>query len=646
MNALFPLLLNMFLSGSWFIKWNVCLLVSGLCLGFTALSAQQDTTTVLDEIQVTAQRINLSGIGKHSDVIDSQALNIRQYNSLSGVLSIQTPLYVRSYGSGTLATLGIRGGSAAHTQLLWNGIPLRNPMIGLVDLALIPSFFTDEVAVHYGGHGAAFGSGAIGGLISFANSTLTEDDQLSLNLSAGSWGFWLGEGTFNYGFKKLRFSTRLFGQTAENNYRYKLDDDLPERNQVHNEIKNAGLLQEMHWNIKEREHLTARLWYQETDRQIPPLSTQTTSKSAQQDDNLRMSVQWSRQGEKVTWQLKSAWMDERIDYQDTLIELYTHNEFRTWLAEAETSFRLAPSINFTGGLYTEAVKANSANYDTNTLRYQHAGFMSIAFIHDDWVWRYQMREEVTDDQWSPLLVDLSTEWSGIRHFTLKTSISRNYRVPTLNDLYWRPGGNPDLIPEEGWTAEAGIHYAAPGKKVGFHSSLTAYARTIDQWIMWMPPVKDVRNYWSPINIAEVHSRGMEARANVKITEKNWSFDFNAGLDLTWSTFGGPLPEFMIEEGDQLFYIPVENLQAGVKILNDHWSGHYYHHWFGSSPGINEMVESGNVGTAGVNYHFSGAKLKWTLYLQADNVWNVPYRLIERRPMPGRSFMGGVRFSFT
>jgi len=614
--------------------------------GSGQLSGQGDSILWLEEVEVTARRINLTDIGKHTDNLDSQVMAMGQFSTISSVLAMHTPLYVRSYGSGTLATLGIRGGSAAHTQLLWNGIPLRNPMLGLVDLALIPSFFTDEVAVHYGGHGAAFGSGAVGGLISLANEKIDAKDNASVHLSAGSWHALLGELKVNYGLEKLRFSTRVFSQIADNNYRYKLDENTPERNQVHNNLENYGLLQEVGWMINEREQLTARLWYQYADRQIPPTSTQTTSKSAQQDESLRMSLQWMRTGEKFSWQCKTAWLDEQIDFQDSLILLFTHNQFRTWLAEAETSVRLAPGISLAGGLYAEFVEAQSVNYDTGTTRQQYAAFTSLGVIKGDWVWRFQMREEVTDNQWSPLLLDLSAEWSGIRHITLKSSISRNYRTPTLNDLHWRPGGNPDLVPEQGWTFEAGVNYNGKGKKSMFTSSLTAYVRTIDQWIMWMPPVKDVRNYWSPINIAEVNSRGFEARGSLDIVAHNWLVNVNAGLDLTWSTFGAPLPDFMISEGDQLFYVPVENALGGLRISNAHWTGFYSHHWFGASTGINEDVKAGNVGTAGLNYNFSHDKLKWTLYLQADNVWNVPYRIIERRPMPGRSFVGGVRFAFS
>ena len=608
-------------------------------------SSQADTSLLLNEIEITAQRIVLTDIGKHTDILDSQTLAMGQYNNLSAQIAMKTPLFVRSYGNGTLATLGIRGGSAAHTQLLWNGIPLRNPMIGLVDLALIPSAFIDEAQIHYGGHGAAFGSGAVGGLISLSNEVISPVNSLSLRYALGSWDTRVAELTTNYGGNKLRLSTRLFSHYAENNYRYRLNENLPEKNQVHHQLEHYGILQEIAWPVNDHQQLSARLWYDVADREIPPTSTQTTSKSSQQDENLRMTLQWNNYGEKFNWQIKTAFLDESIDYQDSLIELYTHNQFKTWIAEAESSLVISPSVNLTGGLYAEDVQANAANYDQGTSRNQYAAFASLRYIMRGWLWRFQMREEVTDGNWSPFLVDLSAEWSVLKQMKVKSSLSRNYRTPTLNDLFWRPGGNPDLKPEQGWTFETGLHYANPGKKPFITSSLTGYTRTIDQWIMWMPPVKDVRNYWSPINISEVHSSGLEARGDIKLLERTWSFSANAGLDLTWSTFGNALPEFMIKEGDQLFYVPVENVLAGIRVAHPHWNGYYLHHWYGSSSGINESVDAGNIGAAGASYIFDGAQITGTLYLQADNIWNVPYRIIERRPMPGRSFTFGIKFTF-
>src|SRR5688572_21200441 len=628
------------------IKVIICLMLLLLWANCILLNAQADTLYDLREIAVTAQRIELTDIGKHSDKLDSQILSIRHHDNLAAILSSHTPLFARSYGLGTLATLGIRGGSAAHTQILWNGIPLRNPMLGLVDLALIPGSFIDEAAIHYGGHGAAFGSGAIGGLISVSNDKVSHSNRISLESNTGSWDNQTGQVRIDYGLKNLRFSSRFFVQNGVNNFKYKLTKDLPDKYQVHHRLQNHGFLQEAGVYLSDRQYVTARFWYQETDRQIPPVSTQNTSKAAQQDQNLRTSLQWNYQGDKFQWQFKTAFLDEIIDYQDTLILLYAHNRFKTWLAEAESSFRINPDIQFTGGIYSEVARGESENYLEPLVRHQTAVFSSVRLAIKKWNWRLQAREEITQGALSPLLLDASFEWSFLQGLVLKSSVSKNYRTPTLNDLNWRPGGNPELLPENGWTYEAGLHFARSYQSHMMIASITGYTRKIENWIMWMPPIKGEKNYWSPLNIATVDSKGIESRIRSKITGRNITIHLNAGLDLTWSTFGTALEEFGIEAGEQLFYVPVENILTGADIDIYNWSIFYDHHWFGNSSGINDMIAAANIGSGGIRYQIKKGRVAGMVYFQADNVWNVPYRIIERRPMPGRSFSIGIKFSFS
>ncbi|MDQ3015299.1 MAG: TonB-dependent receptor plug domain-containing protein [Bacteroidota bacterium] len=619
-------------------------MISGILLIPAMAMSQQDTVIILVPIEVTAERIDLTDIGKHTDKLDSLTLASRHYDNLADMLSRNTPLYVRSYGAGTLATLGIRGGNSTHTQILWNGIPLRNPMLGLLDLALLPASFIDEAAVHYGGHGAAFGSGAVGGLISLANDPIRQNDKINIGVAIGSWGMREGNLRMDYGFKKFRFSSRVFTQAAENNYQYRLSKDAEERHQVHNHVENLGLLQELAWLPSKDQQIISRIWYQYADRQIPPTTTQTTSKAAQQDNNIRASLQWNLQKEKTKWQIKTAWLDERIDYQDTLILLYTTNRFRTWLAEGSVSRHFGQHLHVAGGIYAEIANADSKNYEGYTKRNQNAAFITAGYTLGDWYWRLQFREENTAGDWSPLLFDLAGEYN-LRRFAIKASVSRNYRTPTLNDLNWRPGGNPSLVPEEGLTVEGGIYYKLKNKTHSIDASATAYTRQIDEWIMWMPPVKDGNNFWSPLNIASVRSRGVETRLKGGLEKANWIFEFHSGLDLTWSTFEEPLREFAIDAGEQLFYVPVENLSGGATIRYKKFQVFYQHRWFGSATGINDQIAPSNIGSGGSSIGFEVLRLKGLLYLQVENIWDTPYRIIERRPMPGRSFTGGVKFQF-
>lgn len=67
-----------------------------------------------------------------------------------------------------------------------------------------------------------------------------------------------------------------------------------------------------------------------------------------------------------------------------------------------------------------------------------------------------LREEMSGDKWAPLIpaffIDGLISRKG--NVMVKASVSRNYRFPTLNDLYFLPGGNPDLKNEHGFSYDA------------------------------------------------------------------------------------------------------------------------------------------------------------------------------------------------
>lgn len=72
-----------------------------------------------------------------------------------------------------------------------------------------------------------------------------------------------------------------------------------------------------------------------------------------------------------------------------------------------------------------------------------------------------LREEMFGTEWTPLIpaffVDYQLSKKG--NVIAKASITRNYRFPTLNDLYFMPGGNPKLKNESGFTYEAGLSFS-------------------------------------------------------------------------------------------------------------------------------------------------------------------------------------------
>ena len=126
------------------------------------LISQADTIDI-PEVTVTASRVNGWQPGQDQRSIDSLQLSFLKTENLSEALRRQGGIYVRDYGAGNIATAAVRGTAAGHTAVLWNGLPLQDPMLGLSDLSILPLFLFDEARLALGGGSSLWGSGALGG---------------------------------------------------------------------------------------------------------------------------------------------------------------------------------------------------------------------------------------------------------------------------------------------------------------------------------------------------------------------------------------------------------------------------------------------------------------------------------------------------
>src|ERR1043166_4156577 len=115
----------------------------GIMLLSAATSAQD--TLRLKEVEISSFKTRFAQTGKKEQIIDSSLRQNFLFNGLPEILSVSTPVFIKSYGPGALATTAFRGGSASHTALLWNGINIQNYMLGQNDLSTMPVFLFEEV---------------------------------------------------------------------------------------------------------------------------------------------------------------------------------------------------------------------------------------------------------------------------------------------------------------------------------------------------------------------------------------------------------------------------------------------------------------------------------------------------------------------
>ena len=62
-------------------------------------------------------------------------------------------------------------------------------------------------------------------------------------------------------------------------------------------------------------------------------------------------------------------------------------------------------------------------------------------------------EDIQNDFDSPFLYSMGIEQKFNNNYTLSFNTSKNFRIPTFNDLYWQPGGNINLKPENSYQFE-------------------------------------------------------------------------------------------------------------------------------------------------------------------------------------------------
>lgn len=611
-----------------------------LLLGYSSLKAQmQDTATALPVITIQAFSLRQTLPGESVQPFDSARLHTATHQSLADVLSAQTGIYVKSYGLGSLATLSLRGSSSSQVAITWNGIPIQSPMLGLTDIALLPAFAADAVTLHYGSSGAQWGSGAVGGTLALGSRPPRSGTQLTYNGATGSFGTQNHQARINWSNGRWGTATKWFNGRATNDFSYPLTPQI-RRQQTNAHAAQQGFLQEIYWSPRAPTQWSAHLWRQTNQRQIPPLTTQTRSLAFQNDSVWRAVVQGRFWLKKHIFLTKMAFFDEKINYQDPQIVLVAPTGFRTWVAELEHKWQCNRFVSVQTGGQWSAYSA-FANAYADTVREQRTAlFTNVRWQRGRWQMQASARQEWQDGRAVPLMPAFGWAYRPRTWATWKGKLSRHYRLPTLNERYWQPGGNPDILPERGWSAETGLEIRTDR---GFYASVNAYHRYIHNWVIWA--LQEGQFFFSANNITAVQSRGTEQRLGWQHQRRNWTLDLGAGYDYARSVNQIAVQKPALPAGEQLAYTPVHRAFGHVYA---HWRGvgvQWQSQFTGAVGGFNEDVPAFWVHQARVEYTVRWRGAQGQFFFQTNNIFNHAYQVIERRPMPGRHYMIGVTTQF-
>jgi outer membrane cobalamin receptor len=447
--------------------------------------------------------------------IDSSLL-IPQINAdLSTILAQHSTIFIKSYGNGSLATPSLRGTSASHTHVEWNGISINSPMLGTMDLSQAPVSQFNSIEILYGPASITQAGGAFGGIVNLVTNpdwnnkvnilvTQTPASFLSYNTSLG----------MGLGNQTVQSITKINYGLSANKFHYYDDLTNTTRKLNNAEYSMGGISEEAFFKFSNKYFLNARLWYNENNAKIPSLSG--LNYSSQYDRALRSMIEGKVLWNKSILSCRTALVDQVMRFSDGSTpadSVYKHQVY-SWTNRVKWAYSGIRNLSIKPGIDFNYDWVISDSYDTRKTR-NTIGLFS-EFIYDLYKkvdFTLVIRQDVIDGKFLPLIPGFGI---GYRPFTkidlsFNTNISINHRVPSLNDLYWSPYGNPDLNPETDYAAEVSLTYNLLNQTRSFflEAELTGYYSQMKDLIQWKP-VSGNSSVWRPVNVSEVLARGLEA----------------------------------------------------------------------------------------------------------------------------------------
>ena len=661
-------------------------LVAGAGMAATGQSSERMKS--LREVVVWGNR-PMKDIGVQKTEFDSLALKETVALSMADVLTFNSSVFVKSYGRATLSTVAFRGTSPSHTQVTWNGMRINNPMLGMTDFSTIPSYFIDKASLLHGTSSVNETGGGLGGLVKLA-TVADVDSGLHLQYVQGIGSFKTFDefARITYGSRRWSVSTRVVYSSSPNDYRYVnrdkkvniYDDDKNIIGQYHPTERNRSgsykdfhALQEVSYRISQRDRLGLNLWYVNSNRELPMLTTdygeERDFENRQREQTLRAVINWDHNRRKWKLGLRGGYIHTWMayDYKREVAEgnmasmTRSRSRVNTFYGQAEGEFSPAEKWFFTAGVsaHQHFVRSQDRNIilqdgDKAIVGYDQGRIELSASASAKWQPLERLgvsavvRQEMFGDRVAPVIPALFVDGLVSRrgNVMLKSSVSRNHKFPTLNDLYFLPGGNPDLKNESGWTYDAGASFDIGWSRpfpVSAGGSVTWFDSRIDDWIIWLPTTK---GFFSPRNVKRVHAYGIEGRLNVAFEPiKDWVFDVNGSYSWTPSiNVGEKMSQADRSVGKQLPYVPRHSASLTGRLTWRSWSFLYKWAYYSEryTMSSNDYTITGHL----PQYFMSNVSLEKKLTLKVadlqlklavNNLFDEDYLSVLSRPMPGINF---------
>ena len=609
-----------------------------------SIFAQVGDTTYLQEVRVYGIPVTAYATGSKVE----QLSNGSEVLTASDKLINETAFYFKTYGNNQLSTIALRGTTASQTAVLWNGININSPTLGQTDFSLLPFFLFDELSIRYGSASSLYGSDAIGGSILIGQQAPEFKKKFNATFyqQVGSFGRFGTGLKATYGNQRWEFRTKLFRSVIENDFPYESPAVGYSKNQNHAAVDNYGIDQQVHFEISESQAISMEGMYTYNFREIQPAVTNDNADETLLDRHIRLSLNYQNDSRIGILSVTTGYVSSDQDYTNDIVSR-VESEQVTALISVDKSLNARNNLRY--GFNYSYLSASSENFVSRVSENRYDAFVSFRHVlRQFWLVSANLRQSFYADRYAPFAPSLGTEVQVFhedkKKLIVRGQIARGYRVPTLNDRYWIPGGNPDVSPEDAFHLETGINLSRNVDDLSYSLDATIYRTWINDMIVWIPE----GNVWSPTNLQKVSSYGAELKARSNHSFGKYKlkteliYSFTRSINQTEED-----PQF---DNKQLAYVPLHSGRLFASLMVNKWS-------FDTRLNITGIryTTLDNINTQALDPYalldtsIGKQLLLWKMNLQiraeALNVFDIYYENLKNHAMPGRHYAISILLNF-
>jgi len=582
----------------------------------------------LDKIVVTPSRIEESSgdVGRVIDVVTSQEMESGGAEDLGDALTGLTSVNISTYGGpGTTENIRMRGSTAAQVLVMVDGRPVNNPRDGQVDLSTIPLEDISRVEVLHGPGSSLYGSSAMGGVVNIISKKPPKDGMKTEIYSSFGTARTYVERMLN-GARISKFGYLISGG-------YQSSEGFRQNSEFNS--KDCNLKLEYELNGENNLKLNSGFY---KSRVGTPGSTIWGIDEDDKLDTLKrfFDFNWGFKPDETTGISARAYQNyDRLEFIENSTT-YDKNIHSTTVRGFDLQFDKQFMDGY--GIVAGLNYVKNMNDSTTSAKHKYnvrAGYLENRLDLFDKKLNLNLSARVDDysnfgTEFNPSLSALYKMSEGIK---FHGSVSRSFRAPTFNDLYWPTtiweSGNPNLKPEKGITEELGVEARINSRLV---SGLTYFHSDFKDLIQWSP---DENWVWRPENVSSAAIDGIELENKIFISD-------NLDLDINYT--------YLVARDEDthkyLVYQPMNKVDTclryrGYNGLTVEFKGQYTGHRFGNAANTDKVKHFFVLGIS-VSKKF---KTGVTCFAHIDNLTNRKYQVIRGFPMPGFSFTGGVKAEF-